>query len=273
MSGQQCRHSRGKGIEGMRVSAANAPKPSDVRVSGVPITRCSETDVLKAMNDNIHERRTPQYVVITNTESMYFARRLREHADFIENAAFSCCDGVGVVLAGRAQGISVGRIYGSGLVSAACEYGVRHGWKHFFYGGRPGVPETLSRNLEARFPGMRTGGTYSPPFREIDSAEDDRIVEMINQSESDIVWVGLGLLKQERWIAAHLGRIRAPWMVGVGAAFDYHAGTVKAAPLWLQRAGFEWLHRVCHQPRMLVRNYRSFVFLGESLFWRQRHPA
>jgi N-acetylglucosaminyldiphosphoundecaprenol N-acetyl-beta-D-mannosaminyltransferase len=220
------------------------------------------------MDANIRGERRPQYIVITNTESMYYARRLRDHAEFIENAAFYCCDGIGVVLAGRAQGVSVGRIYGSNLVKSACEFGARRAWRHFFYGGRPGVPEILRRNLLACCPEMQTAGTYSPPFRALTRAEDDEIVDRINNSGCDIVWVGLGLLKQERWIADHLPRIRAPWMVGIGAAFDYHAGTVARAPLWVQRAGFEWLHRVCHQPRMLVRNYRSFVFLGESLVRR-----
>lgn len=239
------------------------------RISGVPVTLCREGDVLRAMDENIHGERQPQYIVITNTESMYYARRLPDHAEFIERAAFSCCDGVGVVLAGRAQGVTVDRIYGSGLVWSASQFGAQHGWKHFFYGGRPGVPERLRHNLEAQFPEMQTAGVYSPPFRTLSPEEDEKVVEMINASGCDILWVGLGLLKQERWIAAHLGRIRVPWMVGVGAAFDYHAGSVKRAPLWLQRAGFEWLHRVCHQPRMLVRNYRSFVFLGESLRFRR----
>lgn len=239
-----------------------------VRVSGVPITGCSEAEVLQAMEHNIHGERKPQHIVITNTESMYYARRIPEHRQFIEDAAFSCCDGVGVVLAGRAQGVAVGRIYGSGLLNHACRFGVRHRWRHFFYGGRPHVPELLKRNLQTRYPGLQIAGTYSPPFRPLDAAEDDQVVKMINASDCDIVWVGLGLLKQERWIAAHMGRIRAPWMVGVGAAFDYHAGTVKHAPLWLQRAGFEWLHRVFHEPRMVVRNYRSFVYLAESLFHR-----
>ena len=241
-----------------------------IRVSGVPVTTCSEAEVLSAMNDNISGGRAPEYIAITNTESMYFAKYSREHAQFIEDAAFSCCDGVGVLLAGRAQGVAVDRIYGSGLLNSACQYGVRHGWRHFLYGGKPGVAELLSRKLEARFPGMRTAGTYSPPFRELEPDEDQRIVNMINESDCDIVWVGLGLPKQERWIAAHLGRIHAPWMVGVGAAFDYHAGTVKVPPLWLQRAGFEWLHRVCHQPRMLIRNFRSLVFVWQSLFWQRR---
>lgn len=242
-----------------------------VRISGVPVTLCCEHDVLRSMNENIQGERRPQYIVITNTESMYYAKRLRDHAEFIDKAAFSCCDGIGVVLAGRAQGVTVERIYGSGLLSSASEFGAQRGWKHFFYGGRPGVPEQLSRNLGSQFPGMQTVGMYSPPFRALNPEEDEQIVNTINASGCDVLWVGLGLLKQERWIAAHIGRIRAPWMIGVGAAFDYHAGTVKRAPLWLQRAGFEWLHRVCHQPRMLVRNYRSLIFLSESLLPRRPH--
>lgn len=251
------------------IEATIPQKAAHVRISGVPVTLCRESEVLQEIDHNIRGERTPKHIVITNTESMYYARRLRDHADFIEQAAFSCCDGVGVVLAGRAQGVAVGRIYGSGLLRSACEYGARRGWKHFFYGGRPGVPERLQRNLEEQCPGMQTVGVHSPPFRTLSREEDQQVVEMINDSGCDIVWVGLGLLKQERWIAAHQDRIRAPWMVGVGAAFDYHAGSVKRAPLWVQRAGFEWLHRVCHQPRMLVRNYRSFVFLGESLLYRR----
>ena len=255
-------------MDRMTLNPTEASVFARARISGIPVTLRTEREVLQSMDDNIHGERRPLYIVITNTESMYYAERLREHADFIEGAAFSCCDGVGVVIAGRAQGVSVNRIYGSSLVKSACEYGTRHTWRHFFYGGRPGVAEILKRNLESSCPGLQTAGIYSPPFRPLTPEEDEAIVNRINESGCDIVWVGLGLLKQERWIAAHLGRIRAPWMVGVGAAFDYHAGTVARAPLWVQRAGFEWLHRVCHQPRMLVRNYRSFVFLGEALLRR-----
>jgi N-acetylglucosaminyldiphosphoundecaprenol N-acetyl-beta-D-mannosaminyltransferase len=249
----------------MTANSSNTFNDNRARISGVPVTQATEMEVLKAMDDNIHGERRYQYIVITNTESMYYAKRLQEHADFIEGAAFSCCDGVGVVLAGRAQGVAVRRIYGPNLVKAACEYGARRSWRHFFYGGRPGVPEILTRKLEACCPGMQTVGTWSPPFRPLTPEEDQAVVDRINDSGCDIVWVGLGLLKQERWIGAHRGRIRAPWMVGVGAAFDYHAGTVARAPLWIQHAGFEWLHRAFHQPRMLVRNYRSFVFLGRAL--------
>jgi N-acetylglucosaminyldiphosphoundecaprenol N-acetyl-beta-D-mannosaminyltransferase len=239
-----------------------------VRVSGVPVTRGSTGDVLEGIAENICGERRPQYISITNTESMYYARRIREHAEFIEGATFSCCDGVGVVLAGRSQGVAVERIYGTDLVERCCEFGVKHGWRHFFYGGRPGVAEMMKRNLETRHPGLITAGVYSPPFRKLSPDEDEDVVEMINNTKPDIVWVGLGLLKQEHWIAEHMGRLRAPWMVGVGAAFDYHAGTVKCVAPWVHRTGIYWLYRLCHEPRMLIRNYRSFVFLGESLFKR-----
>jgi N-acetylglucosaminyldiphosphoundecaprenol N-acetyl-beta-D-mannosaminyltransferase len=255
-------------MDTMTMSPDQAANDRRVRVSGVPITQCCEAEILQVMDNSIYGDRQPQYVVITNTESMYYAKRAAEHAEFIEHAAFSCCDGIGVTLAGMFQGVWVARIYGSAFVRRACEFGVRRSWKHFFYGGRPGVPEMMSRNLQARFPGMNTVGTYSPPFRPLTPEEDDQAVRMINDSDCDIVWVGLGLPKQERWIAAHRERIRAPWMIGVGAAFDYYAGTVKRAPVWLQQAGFEWLYRVIHEPRMLIRNYRSLVFLGESLYRR-----
>jgi N-acetylglucosaminyldiphosphoundecaprenol N-acetyl-beta-D-mannosaminyltransferase len=240
-----------------------------IRVSGVPVTQGSTDDVLDGIAENICRERRPQYIAITNTESMYYATRIREHAEFIEGATFSCCDGVGVVLAGRSQGVAVERIYGTDLVERCCEHGVQRGWRHFFYGGRPGVAELMQRNLEIRHPGLITAGLYSPPFRQLSLDEDEEVVRMINGTEPDIVWVGLGLLKQEHWIAEHLGRIRAPWMAGVGAAFDYHAGTVKSVPPWVHRAGIYWLYRLCFEPRMLIRNYRSFIFLGESLFTRK----
>lgn len=250
------------------VSGRGGASDGRVRVSGVPVTQSSMADVLEGISENVFGERRPQYISITNTESMYFAKRIREHAEFIEGATFSCCDGVGVVLAGRSQGVIVDRIYGTDLVERCCEFGVIRGWRHFFYGGRPGVARMMKRNLETRYPGLITAGLYSPPFRKLSIEEDEAAVGMINGTEPDIVWVGLGLLKQEQWVAEHLGRIHAPWMVGVGAAFDYHAGTVKTVPPWVHRTGVYWLYRLCHEPRMLIRNYRSFIFLGESLFTR-----
>jgi len=152
----------------------------------------------------------------------------------------------------------------------ACQYGVQHGWRHFFYGGQEGIAERLSEVFTKKFPGLITAGTFCPPFRELSHEEDEEIVQMINKAKPDILWICLGLLKQEAWIAKHLDRLNVPWSVGVGAAFDIHTGNVRWAPKWLHRIGLEWLYRLCFEPRMAIRDVRAFVFLmqivSESVF-------
>jgi N-acetylglucosaminyldiphosphoundecaprenol N-acetyl-beta-D-mannosaminyltransferase len=244
-----------------------------IRVCGIPVSTCPANEVLEDMDRNIHAPRQPELISITNSESIYYALRLESHRTYVERARHSLCDGIGVVIAGAAQGAAIHRLTGPALLEACCEYGVPRGWRHFFYGGRPGVPELLSEKLTARFPGMITAGTCSPPFRPLDAQEDAAVVETIRASRPDIVWVGLGLPKQEQWIAAHIGRVAAPWLIGVGAAFDFHAGTARWAPVWVRRAGCEWVYRLLHEPRMLRRDIRSLVFVGQALvdaFQRKR---
>ncbi len=147
------------------------------------------------------------------------------------------------------------RVYGPDLMLACCERSVDAGWKHFFYGGKEGVPEKLKETLTARFPGLEVVGCYSPPFRPPTPEEDEAEVRMINESGADLVWVGLGAPKQELWMGRHAGRVHAPVMLGVGAAFDFHTGTVKQAPKWMQRHGLEWLFRLCVEPRRMWRRY------------------
>jgi N-acetylglucosaminyldiphosphoundecaprenol N-acetyl-beta-D-mannosaminyltransferase len=146
----------------------------------------------------------------------------------------------------------------------ACQHGVGRGWRHFFCGGREGVAELLSNNLTRQFPGMITAGLYSPPFRNLTEEEENNMIHRIRDARPDIVWIGLGLLKQEAWIAKYIGQIGAPWLIGVGAAFDYHSGTARWAPMWVRRIGMEWLYRLWHEPRMFKRNVFSFLFLLEA---------
>jgi N-acetylglucosaminyldiphosphoundecaprenol N-acetyl-beta-D-mannosaminyltransferase len=136
-----------------------------------------------------------------------------------------------------------------------CSRAARRGWTSYFYGGREGVPEKLARRLSGRFPGLEVVGTLSPPFRELSAEEDVLAVDQINQADPDLVWVGLSTPKQERWMASHLGKLRAPVLVGVGAAFDIHAGLLPQAPLWMQRSGLEWAYRLYREPRRLWRRY------------------
>lgn len=124
----------------------------------------------------------------------------------------------------------------------------------FLYGGSEETLAILRERLVAEFPLLNIAGMYSPPFRTSSAEEESAAVEMINRSGAGVVWVSLGCPKQEYWMAANRGRVQAV-MVGVGAAFDYHAGTLKRAPPWMQRAGLEWLHRLASEPRRLWRRY------------------
>jgi N-acetylglucosaminyldiphosphoundecaprenol N-acetyl-beta-D-mannosaminyltransferase len=224
-------------------------------IKGLPISLVPLDEVLAEMDRTIRERETGRYISITNTESMYHGLRIPEHGKYIREADFSLCDGVGVIAAGLAWGYRIHRLNGPVLQLESSRFGISRGWRHFFYGGKEGVAEEMAARLKAALPGLMVCGTYCPPFRELSPEEDDEIVQRINESRPDIVWVGLGLLKQERWIASHLGRVDTPWMVGVGAAFDYHSGAVPWAPAVLRKLGLEWVFRLAIQPRLRAKRY------------------
>jgi N-acetylglucosaminyldiphosphoundecaprenol N-acetyl-beta-D-mannosaminyltransferase len=234
-------------------------------MAGIPISLGTHQAVLDDIAARIQRRESGGVVSITNTESMYHALRRPAHLRFIRRAQHSLCDGVGVIAAGWFWGLRVPRYNGPILQLDCSERGVGPGWRHFYYGGKEGVADLMAQRLRERFPGMVCVGTYCPPFRELTAEEDDAIVRRINEVRPDFVWVGLGLLKQEQWIANHLGRIDAPWMVGVGAAFDYHSGAVPWAPAVLRALGLEWLFRLIIQPRLRGRRYWwSLVFVLQT---------
>jgi N-acetylglucosaminyldiphosphoundecaprenol N-acetyl-beta-D-mannosaminyltransferase len=160
-----------------------------------------------------------------------------------------------VWLAGREARVPVSRVYGPDMMLAVSEDGLATQYRHFFYGSTPETLDALITRLSARYPGMVVAGSYAPPFGTLSSEEDARMVEIINESAPDIVWVGLGMPKQELWVAEHQDRLTAPVLMAVGAAFDFHAGTVRQAPTWMQRSGLEWLFRLVQEPRRLWRRY------------------
>jgi N-acetylglucosaminyldiphosphoundecaprenol N-acetyl-beta-D-mannosaminyltransferase len=165
-------------------------------------------------------------------------------------------DGMPLVWFGHLLGYSqVRRVYGPDLLLAVCERSISMGWSHYFYGGAPGVAETLAANLTARFPGLKVAGCATPPFRPLTPEEDIAATTRINATGADLLWIGLSTPKQEKWMAAHLGQVNIPVMVGVGAAFDFHAGLKRQAPRWIQRNGLEWFFRLCTEPRRLWRRH------------------
>jgi N-acetylglucosaminyldiphosphoundecaprenol N-acetyl-beta-D-mannosaminyltransferase len=136
--------------------------------------------------------------------------------------------------------------------------GLARGRRHYLYGGDAETQRRMEELLRARFPGAVIAGRDAPPFRELTLDEDEQAVRAINQARPDVLWVGLGSPKQERWMASHLGRVEAPVMIGVGAAFDFLSGRKPQAPLWIQRNGLEWLFRLVTEPRRLWPRYRKY---------------
>jgi len=149
----------------------------------------------------------------------------------------------------------VERVYGPDLMLAVCARSAERGYRHFFYGGAPGVAEQLANRLQSRFPGLQIAGIYSPPFRPHTLEEDQVIVDYINAAKPDLIWVGISTPKQERWMAEHVERLSAAVLIGVGAAFDFHAGLKRQAPRWMQKSCLEWFFRLLMEPRRLARRY------------------
>jgi len=234
-------------------------------LKGVPVTVGAHDSVLGLIRDRIEHHQSGGHISITNTESMYHALRQPEHLDYIRSAELSLCDGVGVIAAGYFWGLKIERYNGPILQLDCSDLGQELGWRHFYYGGKEGVADVMAERLKEQYPGLQVVGTYSPPFRELTPEEDDAVINMINAAKPDFVWVGLGLLRQETWIAKHLARLDAPWLVGVGAAFDYHSGAVPWAPRWIRALGMEWVFRLIIQPKLRARRYWwSLVFVLEA---------
>lgn len=149
----------------------------------------------------------------------------------------------------------VERVYGPDLMLAACAAGRAVGLRHFLYGGTPGVAEQLREKLTARFPALEIVGTFTPPFRDLNPAEQAALQAEVSRTRPDVIWVGLSSPKQEKFMARHWRELDAGVLIGVGAAFDFHSGRVRQAPRWIQRSGFEWLFRVATEPRRLGPRY------------------
>ena len=174
--------------------------------------------------------------------------------------ALAVPDGQPLVWAMRALGhTGASRVYGPELMARYCERSAATGVKMFLYGGRnQGALVELALQLRRRYPGLRIVGGYSPPFRALTEEEERWVADEINRSTADVVWVGTGQPKQEKWMAAMRDRLDAPILVGIGAAFDFHAGLVPQAPAWMQNIGMEWVFRLVHEPRRLWRRYARY---------------
>jgi N-acetylglucosaminyldiphosphoundecaprenol N-acetyl-beta-D-mannosaminyltransferase len=204
--------------------------------------------------------RTPSYAIFRDVHGLVHCRDDQSFADIHRNAGMVATDGMPLVWLVRAKaGSQAKRVYGPDFFRYFCHQTAQKGYRHYFYGSTPETIEKLVRSLREIDPDLVVAGTKSPPFRPLTADEDDADVREINATNPDAIWVGLGTPKQERWMAAHCGRVTAPAMLGVGAAFDFIAGTKLQAPRWMQRNGVEWLYRLVTEPRRLAGRYFSTV--------------
>ena len=239
--------------------------PQRLNILGVGLSAINMSMALRQIDCWIREQ-AMQYVCIRDAHGIILSQSDSKLRRIHNEAGLVTPDGMPLVwllkLAGHRY---VGRVCGPDLMLALFEESREGRYKHFLYGGTQAVLTGLRGNLERWFPGVYVVGTYAPPFRSLTPEEDEMVGKLINDSGADIVWVGLGTPKQEFWMAKHRDRLHAPVMIGVGAAFDLHAGVKHRAPKFIQRSGLEWLYRLTTEPRRLWRRYLKtvpyFVFL------------
>ncbi len=244
-----------RAISGPPTSTAPAPPPR-APILGVPLAVSSYDEVIAWMDATI-EAGARATVTAAAVNLVMSARDDPSTMQAVLGATLAVPDGQPLVWALRLLGHSrATRVYGPDLMAHFCAHAAGAGTPMYLYGGRsPEALDLLMERLRERFPGLRIVGGWSPPFRPLTAAERDRVVAEIDASGAQIVWVGTGQPKQELWMYEMRPLLAAPLLVGVGAAFDFHAGIVSQAPAWMQRGGLEWAYRLSREPRRLWRRY------------------
>jgi N-acetylglucosaminyldiphosphoundecaprenol N-acetyl-beta-D-mannosaminyltransferase len=232
-----------------------APVKNRANVLGVGIHAIDLPGAVSIIESAVRDG-TKGYVCVTDVHGVMQAQRDPEFRDILNHALLVTPDGMPTVWVGRMQGNSrMKRVFGPDLMLEVCRRSAGTGIRHFLYGGKPGIADDLAEGLQRRFPGIKVVGTFTPPFRPLEPSEQLALERQMEAALPDIVWVGLGTPKQERFMAENFQRLPGKIMVGVGAAFDFHTGRVKDAPQWIKDAGLQWANRLCQEPRRLWKRY------------------
>ncbi len=203
------------------------------------------------------------YVCVAPVSTLVDARRDPLYQAAVNAAGMVTPDGMPVVWLARSRGCQdISRTYGPDLMQQVCKQGQALGIRHFFYGGTESTLERLRLKLQEAYPQIRIAGMYAPPFRPRGWQEERDVLDRINNSGADIIWIGLGSPKQDFWMQLHRPQLKAPVIVGAGAAFDFLSGAKAQAPKWIQCSGLEWFFRLCCEPGRLWKRY----LIGNSLF-------
>ena len=202
-----------------------------------------------------------KYICVSNVHTTVTGYEEADYRNIQNTAALALPDGKPLSLYSKKHGFpEAERVTGPDLMGEL--FSRDNGLRHYFYGGKEETIQVLSEKLPGEYPSLRIAGMVSPPFRPLTEEEDERELQKMNDAKADIIWIGLGAPKQERYMYEHRGKVNGV-MIGVGAGFDYYAGTIKRAPMWMQKLSLEWLYRLLQDPKRLFRRYfaTNFKFL------------
>ena len=239
-------------------------------LAGIPVAVTDYGQVMDTM-DHMVETRGRGYFCAAPVHALMVARNDPEMHRALVRSTMVLPDGMPLVWAVNLLGERLrDRVYGPELMLRYSRRCAEKGHRVWLYGGRDqGSLAQLALSMRHRDPGIHVVGGYSPPFRPLSAAEEDSVVEQINEARPDVLWVGIGVPKQEKWMARMRERLEVPVMCGVGAAFDFHSGRISQAPAWMQERGLEWIYRIAQEPRRLLPRYLWFNPLFVTVFARQ----
>lgn len=243
-----------------------------VDIIGTGVSSCSVAGQLSSIEDLV-KLKHPSYITYTNVHVVVIAKKNQDLRYALGAASIVSPDGMPLVWVAKKRGYKgIERCSGPDMMNNILEASLNNGWNNYFYGSTSETLEKLKQNLCRRFPGIKIAGMQSPPFRALSSEEKFDIAKEINELSPDLIWVGLGAPKQEIWMHEFSDLLNRGVMLGVGAAFDFHAGLQKRAPLWLQKFGMEWMYRLLTEPKRLWRRYfeTNILFLY-YLFQQQKY--
>jgi N-acetylglucosaminyldiphosphoundecaprenol N-acetyl-beta-D-mannosaminyltransferase len=237
-----------------------------VNICDVPVSSTTIPQACDVIGQWIRERKKT-YVCVAPVSTIVDCQSDAEYKKVLDEADMVTPDGMPVVWMAQWMGDrNIARTYGPDLMLALCEKGQSEGYRHYFYGGAESACSLLRNVLQNKFCRMQIAGHYAPPVRNPHAVESEEVISQINKAAPDILWVGLGSPKQDYWMKEHRARLDVPVMIGVGAAFDFLAGTKKQAPRWMRRAGLEWFFRLCSEPGRLWKRYlvgnTKFIYLA-----------
>ncbi|MDI6802136.1 MAG: WecB/TagA/CpsF family glycosyltransferase [Thermodesulfovibrionales bacterium] len=230
---------------------------SSIKVLGSRVHMADIPFIIAQMDEWIKEydeTKKCRQIVVTGFHGIWEARKNKEFRSILNSADLWAPDGIAPIWVARLKGLKgVGRTPGAELMTAFFELSNKRGYSSFFYGDTDETLNALCKTLKIKYPEHKIVGKFSPPFRKITAQEDEEHIKMINEAKPDVLWVGLGLPKQDRWVFEHKDRLNVPVAIGVGAAFGFLSGNIKRAPDWAGRYGLEWLWRFAKEPKKLWR--------------------